>query len=94
MQNSNEKIMQRELSYQLNGILFSVHNKLGRFAREKQYGDLLASMLENNKVEFIYTKNFIIIIDYLKNWNENYNLLLPDALLGIKDFFKLNFNNL
>jgi len=50
--------------------------------------------LENSKIEFIYTKNFIIIIDYLENWNENYNLLLPDALSGIKDFFKLNFNNL
>lgn len=50
--------------------------------------------LENSKVEFIYTKNFIIIVDYLESWNENYNLLLPDALLGIKEFFELNYNNL
>lgn len=50
--------------------------------------------LENSKIEFIYTKNFIIILDYLENWNENYNLLLPDALLGIKEFFELNYNNL
>ena len=30
-----------DLSYFINSILFSVHNQLGAFAREKQYGNLI-----------------------------------------------------
>ncbi len=34
-----------ELSYQITGALFRTHNALGPYAREKQYGDLLATEL-------------------------------------------------
>ena len=34
------------MSYTITGILFAVHNELGRFAREKQYGDLLECKLK------------------------------------------------
>ena len=30
-----------ELSYKINGVLFSTHNELGQYAREKQYGDVI-----------------------------------------------------
>lgn len=33
------KLIHEKLSYELRGVLFEVHNQLGRFAREKQYGD-------------------------------------------------------
>ena len=35
-----------ELSYAINGIFFTVQNELGRFAREKQYGDAIATRLK------------------------------------------------
>ena len=35
-----------ELSYQITGILYEVHNTLGRYAREKQYCDLLELKLK------------------------------------------------
>ncbi|MCK9351161.1 MAG: GxxExxY protein [Candidatus Pacebacteria bacterium] len=47
-----EKIIYPELSYVLTGILFSVHNELGMFAREKQYGDLIEIKLKEIKIPY------------------------------------------
>jgi len=49
---TNGKIIHRALSYQLNGLLFKIHNTLGRYCREKQYGDALAALLADPKIPF------------------------------------------
>lgn len=41
-----------DLTYQLNGILYSVHNELGRFAREKQYSDLFEARLKEKGIGY------------------------------------------
>lgn len=48
----NEKVIYPELSYQLTGILFEVHNILGRFCNEKQYGDAIENYLKKNKISY------------------------------------------
>ena len=40
------------LSYQLYGICFDTHNELGRFAREKQYGDAVEERLKEKKIAY------------------------------------------
>ena len=50
--NKNNKLVYPELSYLLTGICFNVHNQLGRYAREKQYGDKIAEELELAKINF------------------------------------------
>ena len=51
--NTNEKrIIEKELSYQLTGIFFEIHNELGRFAREKQYADLLEKKLKERNIKY------------------------------------------
>jgi len=47
-----DKLLYRELSYRLNGLLFDVHNAIGRFGREKQYADAFAQLLIEQKIEF------------------------------------------
>ena len=47
-----EKLIYPELSYILTGVCFEVHNKLGRFAREKQYKDLLEKRLKEIKIPY------------------------------------------
>lgn len=37
-----------DLSYQLTGVLFQVHNQLGRHCRERQYADMLEVYLREN----------------------------------------------
>ena len=46
------QIVYRKLSYVINGLLFDIHNKLGRFCREKQYGDALEKLLLEEFIVF------------------------------------------
>ena len=46
------RVIYPELSYILTGLLFSTHNELGQYAREKQYGDLLEQKLQQANLEF------------------------------------------
>jgi GxxExxY protein len=52
MPENKEKLLYKDLGYRLNGILFKVHNQLGQFAREKQYGDLLEGKLIEEKMSY------------------------------------------
>ena len=49
---SREKLVFGELSFLINGILYQVHNELGRFAREKQYADLVETKLKAIKISY------------------------------------------
>lgn len=46
------KIVHPELSYLVVGAYFDVHNELGRYAREKQYGDLLEEKLSDKELSY------------------------------------------
>ena len=42
----HDRVIYPELSYQVIGILFKVHNELGRYCNEKQYGDAIERHLK------------------------------------------------
>jgi GxxExxY protein len=46
------KIIFPNLSYKINGILFTVHNELGRFCSEKQYNDAIEKYLKKFKINY------------------------------------------
>ncbi len=46
------QIIEKDLSYLLTGIFFQIHKELGRFCRERQYGDVLAKKLDENNIKF------------------------------------------
>ena len=47
-----KEIVYKELSYKLNGILFTVHNELGRYRNEKQYCDLIEKYLKDFNIPY------------------------------------------
>ena len=66
--NNTNKLIYPELSYTVTGICFSTQNDLGRYAREKQYGDLIEEKLKEIKLP--YNRELVIggtgnIIDFL-----------------------------
>ena len=63
--NDTNRIIHKELSYIINGILFKVHNKLGRFCREKQYGDLFESLLK--EFQLVYEREKELPVDKIEN---------------------------
>ncbi len=48
----DEKPIYAELSYKINGILFAVHNELGRYRNEKQYADAVETLLKTHKIAY------------------------------------------
>lgn len=47
------EIIEKELCYKINGCCFKVHNKVGRFCSERQYGDELELVFKQEKINYI-----------------------------------------
>ncbi|OGK42620.1 hypothetical protein A3A74_06315 [Candidatus Roizmanbacteria bacterium RIFCSPLOWO2_01_FULL_35_13] len=48
-----DKLIYPTLSYNITGILFKTHNKLGKYYSEKQYCDLIEKYLIEQKITYI-----------------------------------------
>jgi len=46
----NDRIIFKELSYQINGVLFYVHNELGSYCNEQQYCDAIEKQFQQKKI--------------------------------------------
>ncbi len=52
MRTKVKKIIYPILSYKLTGLLFEVHNHLGRYRNEKQYADYFEELLKREKIQY------------------------------------------
>jgi GxxExxY protein len=75
----NKNIYHPELSYEITGLLFKVHNELGRFKTERQYCDLFEKHLKDSKFGYNREKEINKIFD---NISENGNI--PDFIIENK----------
>lgn len=46
------KVIYPKLSYKIVGVCFEAHNDLGRYSREKQYGDYISRRFNENGLKF------------------------------------------
>lgn len=56
--NLKANLVYPELSYEITGLVFATHNELGRFAREVQYCNLLATKFDASRIR--YQREFVI----------------------------------
>ena len=54
----NNKIIYPKLSYKITGLLFQIHNELGRFRKEKYYCDSFENKL--NEVKAVYEREKLL----------------------------------
>jgi len=53
MNKYSNKVICPDLSYVINGILFKTHRALGRFCKEKEYGDMIENILKEKRIKFL-----------------------------------------
>ena len=70
--NSTNKLLHPELSYKIVGLLFNVHNNLGRFRNEKQYSDAIEEELKILKIPY---KREFHLPESFKGENNNRNIV-------------------
>ena len=78
---NNEKLVYPELSYQINGILFTTQNELGRFCNEKQYGDAVERLLKENNIKYEREKELPKSFDGEQGRRNIVDFLIEDKIL-------------
>jgi GxxExxY protein len=53
-----DKVIYKELSYKITGLLFKTHQNLGRYRNEKQYADYFEDLLIKEKVKYVREYKF------------------------------------
>ena len=67
--NKQPKLIYKELSFKVNGLLFNVHNELGRYCREKQYGDVFENFLKASGL--VYEREKPVGVEKIDNKRTN-----------------------
>lgn len=45
-------LIHADLTFKINGVLFSAHNELGQYAKEKQYAQVIARLFADKGIDF------------------------------------------
>lgn len=72
-------VLYPELSYAINGLCFTIHNKLGRFRNERQYADALEEKLKDSSLKYAREKSLPPSFE-----GEHNNRNIPDFIVEDK----------
>ena len=61
-----KEILEKDLSYKITGILFEVHNRLGRFCKHDQYCEALEVLFKEKGIEYLREIEIPIMIGNAK----------------------------
>ncbi|MCX6763791.1 MAG: GxxExxY protein [Candidatus Moranbacteria bacterium] len=75
------EILYKEFSYKINGILFDIHNKLGRFCNHKQYCDAFEVILKKEKINYKREIEIPIEFEGIKLTGNILDFLIDDKIV-------------
>ncbi len=75
------KLIYPELSYKITGILFAVHNDLGRFRNEKEYADALERELKKFKILYEREKILPPSFEHELKWRNKIDFLIDNKII-------------
>lgn len=76
-----DKLIYKDLSYKIRGILFDVQNELGNYRNEKQYGDAFAQKLKEEKINFEREKRLDVSFDGENKYRNIVDFLVADKII-------------
>lgn len=92
------ELVYEDLTYKINGILFEVHNELGRYRNEEQYGDLIEKRLRERPIQYEREKVLPASFDGERKGRNKIDFVVDDkvilevkakAFLEKSDYFQL-----
>lgn len=75
------KIIYSDLSYSINGILFKVHNELGRFRNEQEYGDAIEMIFKKTVIKYEREKSLPASFEGEKIGRNKVDFLIEDIIV-------------
>jgi GxxExxY protein len=79
--NSKDKLLEKELSYQIQGVFFEVYNKYGNAYKESIYQKALEEEFAKSKIPFISQKSISI---YSLESGKKIGSYVPDFVIDDK----------
>lgn len=76
-----EKIIYGDISYKIVGLCFEVHDKLGRFCREKQYCDLLEILFKRDNINYEREKDLSLLLGEEKVGGNKVDFIINNKIL-------------
>lgn len=81
MADMKEELIYKDLTYQLNGLCFQVHNQLGRFCRERQYADALAILLDKAHIAYHREYEVPFLVEEKQLRGNRVDFMIEDKLI-------------
>ena len=79
--NMKQELIYKDLSYKITGLLFEVHNELGSYCNEKQFGDLLEKKLKDNNIGHEREKVIPISFNGEKNGRNRIDFIIEGKII-------------
>ena len=78
---NNTPLVEEKLTYQIIGILYEIHNKLGHLLQEKYYQRAISQSLTREKLNFEQEKSVNIMLDNQKIGQYKIDFLINNQLI-------------